>query len=78
MAVQLTIRNVPESVRDELAVRAARNHQSMQEYLLSELQRLARKPTVESWLAKVRERKEFSDRGLSADSLLRHRDADRR
>ena len=32
MAVQITIRGVPEAVRDELAVRAALQRQSMQEF----------------------------------------------
>jgi plasmid stability protein len=41
MAVQITIRDVPEQVRDELAARAALKGQSMQEFLRAELARLA-------------------------------------
>jgi len=41
MPIQITIRNVPEKVRDELAARAALQGKSMQEYLRSELERLA-------------------------------------
>lgn len=33
MAVQITIRDVPDKVRDELAARAARQGKSMQEFL---------------------------------------------
>jgi antitoxin FitA len=33
MPVAITIRNVPEEVRDELAARAARSGRSLQEYL---------------------------------------------
>jgi len=33
MSVQLTIRDVPEKVRDELAARAALQGKSMQEFL---------------------------------------------
>ena len=40
MPVQITIRGVPEAVRDELAVRAALKRQSMQEFLRGELQRV--------------------------------------
>jgi len=41
MSVQITIRNVPEDIRDELAARAALKHQSMQEFLRGELNRIA-------------------------------------
>jgi plasmid stability protein len=78
MPVQITIRNVPEGVRNELAARAALERKSMQEYLLDQLERLARKPTVEAWLEKVRERKAASKKELTTEVILRHRDADRR
>ncbi len=57
MAIQITIRNVPEEVRDELASRAALQHQSMQEYLRGELERIASRPSLDTWLNSVRERK---------------------
>ena len=41
MPIQITIRNVAEKVRDELAARAALQGKSTQEYLRSELERLA-------------------------------------
>src|SRR5262249_1056379 len=40
----------PEKVRDELAARAASQGRSMQEFLRSELQRLASRPSVDAWL----------------------------
>jgi hypothetical protein len=76
--VQITIRNVPEDVRKELAARAALERKSMQEYLLGELERLARKPSLHGWLGGVRDRKSASGAELSVKSMLRHRDADRR
>ena len=42
----IQIRDVPETVRDELARKAAAAGQSMQSYLLSELTRLAEKPSM--------------------------------
>ncbi|WP_396654373.1 FitA-like ribbon-helix-helix domain-containing protein, partial [Microbacterium sp.] len=33
MSVAITVRNVPDDVRDELASRAARSGRSLQEYL---------------------------------------------
>ena len=78
MAVQITIRDVPEEVRDELASRAARQHKSMQEYLRGELERLAERPSIEQWLERVRDRKSLSRRRVSPDKILEQRDLDRR
>ena len=55
MAVQITIRNVPEEVRDEIAAKAARQRQSMQEFLRGELERIASKPSIDAWLEEVRD-----------------------
>lgn len=78
MPIQITIRNVPQEVRDELAARAALQHKSMQEYLREELMRLAGKPSVERWLAQVRVRKEAAPRRVTPEEILHHREADRR
>ena len=78
MPVQITIRDVPEAVRDQLAVRAARRHQSMQGFLRTELMRLASRPSVDEWLQTVRERKAAAGTRVRSDSILRERDADRR
>ena len=78
MPVQITIRNVPEEVRNELASRAALERKSMQEYLLTELERLAARPSVKRWLDQVRERKRAAGSRLPPKKILRHRDADRR
>jgi len=78
MAVQITIRDVPERVRDELASRAARERKSMQEYLRGELERLAARPSLDAWLQRVRERKRSAGRRVFGKDILVHRDADRR
>ena len=78
MAVRITIRGVPEEVRDELAARAALKRQSMQEYLRSELERLASVPSIESVLEDVRRRVEASDSNVTTAQILEARDADRR
>ena len=78
MTVQITIRNVSDEVRNELAARAARRGMSMQEYLRKELERLASRPSVDEWLAAVRNRKGLTESRLGAESILAHRDADRR
>ena len=70
MAIQITIRDVPEKVRDELAARAALQGKSMQEYLRAELERLAGKPSVDVWLERVRKRKRASQSRVSTRRIL--------
>jgi antitoxin FitA len=78
MGVQITIRDVPEEVRDELASRAARERKSMQEYLKEELERLVSRPSIHTWLERVRERKRAAAGHVTGKQILKHRDADRR
>ena len=47
----IQVRDVPIDVRDTLAQRAQRAGQSLQKYVLSQLERLARTPTIDEWLA---------------------------
>ncbi len=78
MPVQITIRNVPDKVRDELAARAALHRMSMQAYLRGELSRLASRPSIDSWLNEVRRRKRAAGTRLTPEQILAHRDSDRR
>ncbi|MDE2668529.1 MAG: hypothetical protein OXI51_02615 [Chloroflexota bacterium] len=77
MTVSITVRNVPKHVRDELARRAARRGQSMQAFLLGELERIAAEPTVDELLDRVRKRVEESGTHIPASIILEARDADR-
>ena len=78
MGVQITIRGVPEDVRDELKARAAARGQSMQEYLRGELERIVAKPTIDEWLKGVRAFKKATGINVSTEDILRARDADRK
>jgi plasmid stability protein len=78
MAVAITVRDVPDNVRDELAARAARAHQSLQEYLRSMLIDSAARPPVSDVIARARARVEVTGSTVSAASILAARDADRR
>lgn len=78
MSVQITIRDVPEKVRDELAARAALQGKSMQEYLSAELLRMASRPSIDVWLKQVRRRKRTTQSQVASDQILRNRDLDRR
>lgn len=78
MAVQITVRNVPDRVRDALADQARHERKSMQEYLLGQFERLAERPSPAQWLARVRRRKAEAKFRLRPSEILSHRDADRR
>jgi len=78
MGCSITIRDVPDKTRNELAARAALSGRSLQEYLRAQLIELARRPDAETVLARIRERKQRTGTRLSADRILEHRDADRR
>lgn len=73
----ITIRDVPQEVRDVLAARGARAGQSLQEHILRELIALADMPTVEDVLERAGARARALGTRLPADVILAHRDADR-
>ncbi len=77
MPVSITIRDVPDATRHELAARAARSGRSLQEYLRAELIEIARRPDPAALLADVRERKRRTATRLDAETIVRLRDADR-
>lgn len=76
--VAVTIRDVPDSVRSELAARAARAGQSMQEYLRGVLVTAAAKPTVDEVLDRARARVAVTGLRLDSAATIQARDADRR
>jgi plasmid stability protein len=78
MAIQITIRSVPERIRDELAARAALQGKSMQEFLRAELQRLTARPSIDAWLQQVRSRKRATQTRVSVKQILANKNADRR
>jgi len=78
MPTSVTIRNVPDAVRDELAARAARTGRSLQEHLRAELIRLASSPSIDELLDRVRARKEQTGSQFPTAQLLDERDSDRR
>lgn len=76
--VAVTIRDVPDAVRDELACRAALAGQSLQEYLRTMLVHATAKPTVEAVLDRARARVSVTGVRLDPAATLQARDADRR
>lgn len=74
----ITIRDVPDEARDELAARAAGSGRSLQEYLRQELIELAARPDAGTLMARVHTRKERTGSRLAAQAILSYLDADRR
>jgi plasmid stability protein len=78
MPTTITVRNVPDETRDELAARAATVGRSLQEYLRTELIALAQRPDPSVLMARIRHRKESTGSRLAASTILAYRDQDRR
>ena len=78
MSVAVTVRDVPDKVRDELAGRAARAGMSLQEYLRGMLVASAARPAVDDVIARARARVEAIGVRVDAKSIIAARDADRR
>ncbi|MGH3250053.1 MAG: FitA-like ribbon-helix-helix domain-containing protein [Trebonia sp.] len=78
MSVSITVRDVPEETRNELAARAALAGRSLQEYLKARLNELAGQPDAEALVARIRARKAAHPVSLSAEEILAYRDEDRR
>jgi antitoxin FitA len=80
----ITIRNVPEQLRDELAARAARSGMSLEQYLLWGLALMVDDPnqgddpSQDEWLDDVRAQAREFGTNLSVEQILADRDADRR
>ena len=53
MTKMIQIRNVPDELHRKLKVRAAQEGMTLSDYLLSEIESVARKPTMREWLEKV-------------------------
>lgn len=74
----ITIRDVPDDTRAELAARAARSGRSMQEYVRLKLVELAGTPDRDEVLARITRRVERTGTRVTAEEIIAARDADRR
>ena len=57
MSKMVQIRNVPDALHHKLKTRALDAGQTLSDYLLAELERLAARPTREAMLARLHSRK---------------------
>ena len=70
MGARITIHDVPDAVKDELAARAALQGKSTQELMRAELERLAARPSVEQLLVRIRDRKMKAKTRISSQEIL--------
>lgn len=78
MTTSVTVRNVPEDVRNELAAKAARRGQSLQAYLLDTLTEVSNHPDQEELIERIKQRKQAFGTDLKSEAILAARDSDRR
>jgi antitoxin FitA len=76
MAKMIQIRNVPDELHRTLKVRAAKAGMTLSDYLLSEIEQIAEKPTMKEWLERVAELEPIEVDEPPEVTIRRMRDAD--
>lgn len=71
----IQVRNVPEDVHRTLKVRAAQDGLSLSDYLLRELERVARRPTLDELIAAMRSDGSVAPSESSAEAVRAERRA---
>lgn len=74
----MTIRHIPDEWRAELAARAARERQSLQEFMLQQIESIVAHPPLDLVVERARQRVRASDSSVTIEDILESRDADRR
>ena len=75
MSKMVQIRNVPDGLHRKLKVRAAASGQTLSDYLLAELERLAARPTRDEMLARIHGRKRVTLKTPAAVVIREERDS---
>ena len=75
MSKMVQIRNVPDALHRKLKVRAAASGQTLSDYLLTEMARLAARPTREEILDRIHGRKRVTLKGSAAAAIREERDS---
>ena len=76
MAKMIQIRNVPDDLHRTLKVRAAKMGMTLSDYLLSEIEQVAEKPTLQEWLEMVKHHERVELDEPPEVTIRRTRDAD--
>ena len=75
MSRMVQIRNVPDALHRKLKVRAADAGQTLSDYLLAELQRLAARPTRDEMRARIHRRRRVTLKTPAAAIIRRERES---
>lgn len=75
MSKMVQIRNMPDSIHRILKSRAAAAGMSLSDYLLRELTKVAKRPTIEELMARMEKREPVSVPLNSAELIREDRDA---
>lgn len=76
MSKMIQIRNVPDALHRTLKVRAAQAGMTLSDYLLSEIERVAEKPTLAEMMERLRSREPVELDEPPDITIRRFRDAD--
>lgn len=76
MPKMIQIRNVPDDLHRTLKVRAARAGMTLSDYLLSEIEQVAAKPTLAEMMERLRQREPVELDEPPDVTIRRFRDAD--
>lgn len=75
MSKMVQVRNVPDALHRKLKVRAASEGQTLSDYLLAELERLAARPTRREMLTRLHSRRRVTLRTPAAVVIREERDS---
>jgi plasmid stability protein len=75
MSRMIQIRNVPEAVHRKVKARAAQSGQTLSDYLLAEIERIAALPTREEMLARLHARDRVTLKTSAAAAIRKEREA---
>jgi antitoxin FitA len=76
MSKMIQIRNVPDDLHRTLKVRAAKAGMTLSDYLLSEIEQVAAKPTLAEMMERLRQREPVELDETPDVTIRRFRDAD--
>lgn len=76
MSKMIQIRNVPDDLHRTLKARAAKAGMTLSDYLLSEIEQVANKPTLQEWLEQVSRDEPVEVKEPPEVIIRRMRDAD--
>ena len=73
MSKMIQIRHVPDDLHRKLKARAAMAGLSLSDYLLAEIERIARLPSMEEWMRRVASREPVKLKESVADAIRAER-----